>query len=66
MRIDLTMQECRWLAELANKAKAEAIHANEETPHGLFQLRRDNMADLEDKLNATIQKQIQKERKDAR
>ena len=66
MRIELTKQECRWLADLANKAKIEATHAHEETPHPLFELRRDNMADLESKLNAAIQKQIQKERKNAR
>jgi len=66
MRIELTKTEFKWLADLANKAKCEAIHANEETPHPLFELRRDNMADLETKINSAIQKQNQKERKDAR
>ena len=45
MKIELNKQECRWLADLANKAKTEAAHANEEAPHPLFELRRDNMAD---------------------
>ena len=66
MRVELNKQECRWLADLANKAKIEAIQANEETPHPLFDLRRDNMADLENKLNTAIQKQIQREDRDAR
>jgi len=66
MKIELTKQEYRWLADLANKAKTEAAHANEEAPHPLFELLRDNMADLEGKINAAIQKQIQKERKNAR
>jgi len=66
MRVELNKQECRWLADLANKAKYEAIHCNEEMPNPIFELRRDNMADLEDKLNAAIKKQVQKERNDAR
>ena len=66
MRIELTKQECRWLADLANKAKVEAIHCNEEMPNSIFELRRDNMADLENKLNTAIQKQNQKERSGAR
>ena len=66
MRVELTRQECKWLADLANKAKIEAIHCNEEMPNRIFELRRDNMADLENKLNTAVQKQIQKERKDAR
>ena len=66
MRLELTKQECKWLANLANKAKTEATQENEATPHPLLELRRDNMADLEGKLNAAIQKQIQKERKNAR
>lgn len=61
MRIELTKQECKWLADLANKAKTEANQANQETPHPLFELRRDNMADLETKINAAIQRQIQRE-----
>ena len=66
MRIELTKQECKWLADLANKAKIAAVQANEETPHPLFELCRDNMADLENKLNTAIQKQNLKERNDAR
>ena len=66
MRIQLTNQECKWLIDLANKAKAEAEFANKETPHPLFELRRDNMADLEAKLNAALQREIQRGRKDAR
>jgi len=66
MRLELTTQECRWLVDLANKAKIEAIQSNEKTPHPLFELRRDNMADLEDKLNASIQRHIQRGRDGAR
>ena len=66
MRVELTKQECKWLADLACKAKTEAQQCNEEAPNRLFLIRRDNMADLENKLNAAIQKQIQKERNDAR
>ena len=66
MRVELNKQECRWLADLTNKARFEAIHCNQKSPNALFELRRDNMADLEKKLNAAIRKQVEKERKDAR
>jgi hypothetical protein len=66
MRISLTKQECRWLADLAGKAKAEADMTNRETPHPLWELRRDNMADIENKINAAIQKEIQRERRESR
>ena len=66
MRIELNKQEVRWLADLANKAKIEADHCYEESHNAIFELRRDNMADLENKLNTAIQKEIQKERNDAR
>jgi len=62
MRVELTKQEYRWLAGLANKARIEADLANKETPHPLLELRRDNMADLEAKINAGIQRQINRER----
>jgi len=66
MRIELSKQECIWLADLAKKAKEQANTANQETPCRLFLLRRDNMADLENKLNAAVQKEIQKGKVDAR
>ena len=66
MRIQLTTGECRWLADLVNKAKVEAEQANETTPHPLWELRRDNMADLESKLTAAIQRNGRMERNDAR
>ena len=66
MRVELTKQEYKWLADLANKAKTEADLANKETPHPLFELQRDNMADLEAKINAAIQRQINRERSEAR
>ena len=66
MMIRLTKQECRWLADLAGKAKAEADFANSETPHPIFELRRDNMADLENRINAAISREIQKERRETR
>ena len=69
MRVELKKQECLWLLDLVKQAKLEAAHSNNQTPHRLYALRRDNMADLESKLNTAIQKQIQRERnqnKDAR
>ena len=62
MRIQITKQECIWLADLVKKAKEQAAAANEETPHGLFLLRHDNMAALENKLKDAIRKEIQKEK----
>ena len=61
MRVELTKQEYKWLADLANKAKIEATQANEQQPHPLFELRRDNMASLETKINDAIQRQINRE-----
>ena len=61
MKVELTKQEYKWLADLANKAKIEAFHANKETPHPIFELRRDNMAALETKINTAIQRQINRE-----
>jgi hypothetical protein len=66
LRLELTKTECKWLADLANKAKIEAIHANDATPHPLLELRRDNMADLEAKINKAIERQIQREGRNAR
>ena len=66
MKIQLTKQECLWLANLVNKAKVQADMAHQQTPNRLFLLRRDNMADLETKLNAAVQKEIQKDRGGAR
>jgi hypothetical protein len=62
----MTNTECQWLIALARNAKHEAILSNEETPHPLLQLRRDNMECLETKLNAALQKEIKRERWDAR
>jgi hypothetical protein len=66
MRLQLTKTECRWLADLANKAKTEANTLCQESWHSLAELRRDNMADLEAKLNDAIQREIQRERSGAR
>jgi hypothetical protein len=66
MRADLTKQEYKWLADLTNKAKIEADLANKDTPHPLLELRRDNMAALETKINDAIQKQIQREGRNVR
>jgi len=63
---NLTKQECQWLIDLTNRAKEAAAHANVETPHSLFELRRDNMEVLGSKLNTALRKQIQKERGGAR
>jgi hypothetical protein len=66
MRIEITKQECKWLAYLACNARIGAEQAHRESPHPLLALRADNMADLEGKLNAAIQRQIQRERSEAR
>ena len=66
MRIQLNKQECIWLADLAKKEKERAAAANQLMPSRIHMLRHDNMADLEAKLNTTLQKEIQKERNDAR
>ena len=63
MRIEITTEECRWLATLCKKEKHEAAQTFEEMPSRLFALRRDNMADLETKLNAAIQRQNQKSKR---
>ena len=63
MRIEISKEECRWLVGLAEKAKLEAAEAHEQTPHGLLELRRGNMEDLERKLNTAIQRQIQREQR---
>ena len=66
MRIELTMTECKWLADLAHKAMLVATQENFDTPHPLIELRRDNMAHLESKLNSAMQKNMMKERRNAR
>ena len=66
MRTELTKQECRWLADLADKARADADSAYKETLNPIFELRRDNMADLKNKMDTAIQKQNRKERSSAR
>jgi hypothetical protein len=66
MRLELTGQEANWLADLCNKEKNANDLANKETPHPLLELRRDNMAALENKLNAAIKREHQKERNNAR
>jgi hypothetical protein len=66
MRIELTVTECKWLAALVKRDKLDNIQYNKEMPSRAFELRRDNMADLENKLNTAIEKQIQKDRRDSR
>ena len=66
MRLELTKQECKWLADLVRKEKTEVAHANEETPHPLYELRRDNMASLEAKIDKAISRQMQREGRIAR
>ena len=56
MRVEITKEECRWLVGLVEKAKLEAAEAHNKTPHRIYALRRDNMADLEGKLNTAIQR----------
>ena len=66
MRVELTKQEYKWLADLVNRAKTEAAQANEETPHPLYELRCDNMAALEGKISAAIHRQIERDGRNAR
>jgi hypothetical protein len=66
MRIEMTKQECRWLADLAKKARSEAENAHKESPHPLLALRAGNMAALEGKLDTAIQRHIQREGSNAR
>ena len=66
MRLELTKQECKWLADLTNKAKIESVNDNDKTPHPLLELRRDNMAAPEAKINAAVQREIQRENRRAR
>jgi len=66
MRVQLSKQECIWLADLAKKAKEQANTDHEAHPSRLFLIRRDNMADLETKLNAAVQREMQRERNGAR
>ena len=63
MRIEITKEECRWLLGLVEKARLEVEEAHEQTPHGLLELRRDNMADLECKLNTALERRIQREKR---
>jgi len=63
MRIEITKEECHWLVGLVEKARLEAAEAHEQTPHGLLELRRDNMASLENKLNAAISRKIQRDQR---
>ena len=66
MRLELTKQECKWLADLVSRAKIEAAKNNDETPHPLLELRCDNMASLESKINTAIGRQIKREGRNAR
>ena len=59
IRITFKDGEYRWLKDLVKKAKDEAHQANEATPHSLLELRRDNMAALEKKLNQAMQRKIE-------
>ena len=66
MRLDLTITEWKWIADLVQKDRIESDLMNQTNPHPLFELRRDNMADLENKINNAIQRYIDKGRNDAR
>jgi len=66
MRVQLTKQECIWLRELARKDKEQAATLYESSPDRLFLLRRDNMADLEGKLNAAVQRELERDGRDER
>jgi hypothetical protein len=61
MRLDLTIQECRWLTDLVRKDKEENDRINKTTPHPILELRRDNMESLEYKLESAILRQIKRE-----
>ena len=60
MKVELTKGECRWLINLVVKDKQKAEQANEQTPHPLLELRRDNMEELRKKLNKAMEKEMNK------
>ncbi|MDR0324783.1 MAG: hypothetical protein LBI19_01640 [Oscillospiraceae bacterium] len=66
MKVELTKQEYIWLADLVKKDKETYAAENEKTPHPLLELRRDNMASLEAKINAGVQRQIQRDGRNVR
>ena len=66
MKLEITKQECIWLAKLVDKNVTEIVRANHETPHPLLELQIDNMSALEQKLNVAIRKQVQKKARDTR
>ena len=66
MKLELSKQECQWLGGLVNKVKTEAARSNEESPHPLLELRRDNMAALESKIGAAIGRQMQRDGRGSR
>ena len=61
MRLDISKQECRWIVDLIKRDKEENIKLNNDTPHPLYELRRDNMESLEYKLESAILRQINRE-----
>ena len=63
MRVELTKQECRWLADLVLKEKVKVNRDHEEYPHPALELRRDNMATLKCKLESAIERQTKRERR---
>jgi hypothetical protein len=66
MRLELTKQECVWLADLVKKDKLEYEQHYNAAPNYIYLLRRDNMASLENKIESAIQRQILRERGTAR
>jgi hypothetical protein len=61
MRLDLSKQECRWIADLVRMDKEESGRLHKATPHPLLELRRDSMESLEYKIESAIHRQIKRE-----
>ena len=61
MQINITKQEAQWLLALVKKDKDENAKRNKNTPHPLYELRRDNMESLKNKIESAIQKHIKRE-----
>jgi hypothetical protein len=58
MLLELSRQECRWLADLVKKDKLENAQHSLDTPHYSYMLRQNYMQELEDKLEQAFQSQL--------
>jgi len=61
MQIQLTKQECRWLAALVREDRLKNMRLNRKIPNTILKHRMENMAILENKLNSAIHNQVKSE-----